>query len=126
LPQAIQLLENNVEARVTQVQALQGYIRQEQGPVIVAGDLNSPDASQVCATLRGVGLHDAFAEGGKGYGYTYGHFLLQHRLPALNVSWIRIDHFMMSSQFQARHCWTGTGDASDHRPVIADLVLRSD
>ncbi|MBC7962207.1 MAG: endonuclease/exonuclease/phosphatase family protein [Steroidobacteraceae bacterium] len=123
LPGAIQHLENNVEERFTQVKALREYIRQERGPVIVAGDLNSPDDSRVCATLRSAGLHDAFAEGGKGYGYTYGHFLLQHRLPAFDFSWMRIDHIMMSSQFQSRRCWTGTGKASDHRPVIADLVL---
>jgi len=124
LPKAIQQLENNVEARLAQVRALQEYIRQEQGPVIVAGDLNSPDASQVCATLREAGLHDAFSEGGTGYGYTYGHFLLQHRLPGFSLSWMRIDHIMISSQFRSRNCRTGTGQASDHRPVIADLILR--
>lgn len=123
LPKAIQRLEDNVEARLTQVRTLLEYVRQEQGPVIIAGDLNSPDSSTVCATLRAVDLHDAFAEGGKGYGYTYGHFLLKHRVPTLNVSWMRIDHIMMSSQFHTRQCWTGTGKASDHRPVIADLVL---
>jgi vancomycin resistance protein VanJ len=123
LPKAIQQLENNVVARLTQVRTLQKYVRQEKGPVIIAGDLNSPDTSLVCATLRAVDLHDAFAEGGKGYGYTYGHFLLKHRIPALNISWMRIDHIMISSQFQSRHCWTGTSKASDHRPVIADLAL---
>jgi endonuclease/exonuclease/phosphatase family metal-dependent hydrolase len=48
---------------------------------------------------------------------------LKHRMPTFNVSWMRIDHIMMSSHFQSRDCWTGTGEASDHRPVIADLVL---
>ena len=123
LPKAVQTLANNVEARFSQVQELREYIRQEKGPVIVAGDLNSPDVSLVCATLRAVGLHDAFAEGGRGYGYTYGHFLLQHRAPAFNFSWMRIDHIMVSSQFQSQRCWTGTYMASDHRPVIADLAL---
>lgn len=123
LPRAVQQLEDNVAVRFIQVRTLREYISREQGPVIVAGDLNSPDASEVCATLRDTGLHDAFAEGGKGYGYTYGHFLLQHKLPAVNVSWMRIDHIMMSSRFQTRRCWVGTGEASDHRPVIADLVL---
>lgn len=123
LPKAVQQLEDNVAARFTQVRTLRDYIRKEQGPVIIAGDLNSPDASKVCATLRDAGFHDAFAEGGKGYGYTYGHFLLKHRLPAIDISWMRIDHIMVNSQFQSRHCWIGTGEASDHRPVIADLVL---
>jgi endonuclease/exonuclease/phosphatase family metal-dependent hydrolase len=123
LPKAIQQLEHNVKARLIQVHTLREYLSQESGPVIIAGDLNSPDASQVSAILRDIDLHDAFAEGGKGYGYTYGHFLFQNRLPDHNVSWMRIDHIMMSSQFQSRNCWAGTGRASDHRPVIADLVL---
>ena len=124
LPRAIQGLENNVEARLTQARAIRDLIKQDHGPVIVAGDLNSPDASLVCATLRNAGLHDAFAEGGRGYGYTYGHSLLRHRLPWLSVSWMRIDHIMISSQLQSQRCMTGAGNASDHRPVIADLVLR--
>jgi vancomycin resistance protein VanJ len=124
LPKAIIQLENNVEDRLTQARAIREFVRQEHGPVIVAGDLNSPDSSLVCATLRDAGLHDAFAEGGRGYGYTYGHDLLQHRLPWFRVSWMRIDHIMMSSQLQSRRCWTGTGKASEHRPVIADLALK--
>jgi len=123
LPKAVQQLERNMEARLAQVRALREYIRQEQGPVIIAGDLNSPGVSRVCTTLRDADLHGAFEEGGNGYGYTYGHFLLQHRVPALNFSWVRIDHIMLSSQLRSLNCWTGTGKASDHRPVIADLVL---
>jgi endonuclease/exonuclease/phosphatase family metal-dependent hydrolase len=125
LPQAIIRLQNNVEDRLTQANSILDYVRQEHGPVIVAGDLNSPDSSLVCATLREAGLHDAFAEGGRGYGYTYGHFLLRHRLPWFRLSWMRIDHLMVSPQLKARRCWTGTGKASDHRPVIADLILKS-
>jgi len=125
LPEAAQLLEGSVTARLYQASSIVGFLRQEQRPVIVAGDLNSPDSSQVCEILLGAGLHDAFAEGGRGYGYTYGHFLLQNRLPWLHTSWMRIDHIMLSSQFQTERCWTGTKKASDHRPVIADLMLNS-
>ena len=123
LPKAIQRLDNNVESRLTQAREIRNLVLQEKGPVIVAGDLNSPDSSQACAMLRDTGLHDAFAEGGRGYGYTYGHFLLQHRLPWFHFSWMRIDHIMLSSRFKSERCWTGTGKASDHRPVIADLIL---
>ncbi len=124
LPQAIQQLENNVAARVLQAQSISNFLRQEQGPVIVAGDLNSPDPSRACATLRKAGLHDAFAEGGRGYGYSYGHLLLRHRLPWFRVSWMRIDHILLSESLRTIRCWTGTGKASDHRPVIADLILK--
>jgi endonuclease/exonuclease/phosphatase (EEP) superfamily protein YafD len=124
LPRAIERLEDNVEARFSQVREIKELIQQEQGPVIVAGDLNSPEASLVSRTLREAKLHDAFAEAGKGYGYTYGHFLLRNRLPLLNSSWMRIDHIMMSPHLEAQRCWAGPADASEHRPVIADLVLK--
>ena len=125
LPSAVQQLEENVEARISQARALQELIWQEREPVVVAGDLNSPDASLACAMLREAGLHDAFAEGGRGYGYTYGHFLLRHSLPWRGASWMRIDHIMLSSQLQSRACRAGTADDSEHRPVIADVALRS-
>jgi len=124
LPNAIQQLEGNVLTRLMQARILREYILQESGPVIVAGDLNSPDTTLVCANLRDAGLHDAFAEGGRGYGYTYGHLLLQRRLPWIRASWMRIDHIMMSSQFETQRAWAGTGEASDHRPVIADIILK--
>lgn len=124
LPAAIQRLEDNVYVRLKQARALQEVVRKEKGPVIVAGDLNSSDASAVCATLRDAGFHDAFAEGGKGYGYTYGHYLLQNRLPWFRFSWVRIDHIMLSPQLHARRSWAGTWQASAHRPVIAELVVK--
>ena len=124
LPNAIRMLEGNVHTRLLQSYILRIFLMKEQGPVIIAGDLNSPDDTMVCAGLREAGLHDAFAEGGRGYGYTYGHFLLKNRLPWLRESWMRIDHIMMSPHFATQRAWSGTGDASDHRPVIADLILK--
>jgi endonuclease/exonuclease/phosphatase (EEP) superfamily protein YafD len=119
---AIQDLEGNAAVRLDQARALRDLVQGEPGPVIIAGDLNSPDPSRVCATLREAGLQDAFNAGGRGYGYTYGHFLLMHRLPWLHLSWMRIDHIMASAQLRAARCWVGTGKASDHRPVIADFI----
>ena len=124
IPKAIDRFNNNVALRLDQARALAGYLAAEKGEVIVAGDMNAPDASMVCGALRGAGLKDAFAERGRGYGYTYGHFLLKNRLPWLRVSWMRIDHVMTSSGFLGQRCWAGTGGASDHRPVIADFILK--
>ena len=117
-------LENSATSRLIQARTLSKLLLRETGPVIVAGDLNAPDDSLVCATLRSAGLRDAFAEKGRGYGYTYGHFLLPQRFPLPRFSFIRIDHIMMSSHMEAMRSWTGTADASDHRPVFADLVLK--
>jgi vancomycin resistance protein VanJ len=119
---AVTRLADNAATRRIQAQNLATLLRRETEPVIVAGDLNSPDASLVCATLRDAGLHDAFAQGGRGYGYSYGRFLLPPWAP--RFSFVRIDHIMISSQLSAFRSWTGTGNVSDHRPVYADLVLK--
>jgi endonuclease/exonuclease/phosphatase family metal-dependent hydrolase len=122
--EAIQDLQDNVEHRLLQAGKVADLLRQDPGPIILAGDLNSPDESLACKTLRAANLHDAFAEGGKGYGFTYGHFLLRARMPWLpHVSWMRIDHIMLGPRLRSQRCWTGTGEASDHRPVFADLMI---
>ncbi len=122
--EAVQDLQDNVERRILQAGRVSDFIQQERGATILAGDLNSPDESLACKALRDADLHDAFAEGGRGYGYTYGHFLLHSRMAWLpGVSWMRIDHIMLSSRLRSQHCWTGTGEASDHRPVYADLIV---
>lgn len=125
LPTAIQELDESIDTRLSEARAVTRLVRQEREAVIVAGDLNSPEASVACAMLKNAGLHDAFNEGGRGYGYTYGHFLLRHRLPWLSASWMRIDHIMLSSQFHSYRCFTGTKDASEHRPVIAEVILEA-
>jgi endonuclease/exonuclease/phosphatase family metal-dependent hydrolase len=123
LAQAIRQLANNVEQRLIQARALREHLIQEKGPVIIAGDLNSPVASTVCSILNDAGYKDSFSMAGRGYGYTYGHFLLERKVPFWNFSWMRIDHIMTTPHFSSQRCWTGTSKASDHRPVIADLAL---
>lgn len=124
LSTAIATLQHNVETRLLQADAVADALKDERGPVVLAGDLNSPDVTRVCGTLRAAGLRDAFDEKGRGYGFTYGHLLFKYRLPWLRVSWMRIDHIMSSEHFRIIRCWAGTGGASDHRPVLADLVIK--
>jgi vancomycin resistance protein VanJ len=124
--EAVEDLQDNVDHRLLQARAVADYARLEPGAVILAGDLNSPDGSMACRMLRDANLRDAFVEGGRGYGYTYGHFLLRGRMPWLpSVSWMRIDHIMLSPGLRTLRCWTGNGEASDHRPVIADLIVKA-
>jgi endonuclease/exonuclease/phosphatase family metal-dependent hydrolase len=79
--------------------------------VIVAGDFNVAGRSRLLASLF-PGFHDSFTERGTGFGYTFpvGHpFLRLDRILGKGVRFVR----------------TGVGgkQASDHRPVYADVAL---
>ncbi len=111
------VLQGGASTRVGQAERLADYIRQEQGPVLVAGDLNAPVQSMVCKRLLATGLTDAFSAAGHGYGYSYGQFT------RLGMPYVRIDHILTSKQWEAVDCWAGNTVGSDHRPVIADMIL---
>ena len=111
-------LVGNAGQRQEEAAHLAGYVRAEPGPTIVTGDLNAPVQSLVCRQLFDAGLRDAFSEAGSGYGYSYGAFTGVH------VPYVRIDHVLVSRQWRVRYCWVGNAEGSDHRPVVADLVLK--
>ena len=110
--------KQNYEDRLGQARALASNLRGSARPLVVAGDLNAPQASSVVRTLLGTGLRDAFSSAGRGYGYSYGQAL------RLGFSFLRIDHILVSPEIGVVDCFVGGGDASDHRPVIADLLLQ--
>lgn len=107
----------NADSRLVEADLLAGYLKQDRGPVILTGDLNAPVQSLVCRRLLDAGLRDAFSEAGTGYGYTYGNYT------RVGHSYVRIDHILVSREWQVQHCTVGNALGSDHCPVIADLVL---
>jgi len=107
----------NYEDRYTQAVELARDLVKSPRPLIVAGDLNAPESSSVIHRLLSVGLRDAFSAGGRGYGYSYGQAL------PLRFSFLRIDHILVSPDIGVARCYVGGGEASDHRPVIAELRL---
>lgn len=84
--------------------------------LVIAGDLNAPEASPVVRTLLGLGLRDAFSAGGRGYGFSYGQAL------RVGFSFLRIDHILVGPGIGVVDCRVGHGGPSEHRPVIADLA----
>jgi endonuclease/exonuclease/phosphatase (EEP) superfamily protein YafD len=108
----------NFVDRFGQAQKLAGHIAPRTRPMILAGDLNAPEAAAVMRTLLRTGLRDAFSSAALGYGYTHGHSL------RLGFSFLRIDHVLVSPEVGVVDSFTGGGQASEHRPVIADLLLR--
>lgn len=117
---AISEMRENVALRMAQADALSlDLVQGRPRPLVVAGDLNAPEDSLVVRMLLQTGLRDAFSSAGKGYGYTYGHHAL-----GLGISFLRIDHILVSSGIGVIDCFAGGKEASQHRPVIADLFLR--
>ena len=113
----IDLWQSNHAGRVAQARALAAVLRTSAHPLVLGGDLNAPDASATMQALFAIGLRDAFATAGRGWGHTYGHRMRPR------FSFLRIDHVLVSDDVEVVRAFTGGKDASDHRPVIADLRL---
>jgi endonuclease/exonuclease/phosphatase (EEP) superfamily protein YafD len=88
-------------------------------PRLVLGDFNVADRQPYYRVLREL-LHDAQREAGAGLGYTYPTSPLG-RLPLPPL--VRIDYVFHDDAFQARAAWTEPLPGSDHRAVLADLLL---
>ena len=110
-------IQRNLSDRMVQARALADDLRHVEDPLVVGGDFNVPASSLASRTLTDLGLVDAFAAGGRGYGYTFGHTLRLRR------SFLRLDRILASRHFTVVSSHVGGASGSDHRPVIADLVL---
>lgn len=81
-------------------------------PFILGGDLNMPSDYPGLATLR-ARYPFAYESAGWGYGYTR---------PAA-FPFLRIDHIVSSRDWWVSRCWVARSVGSDHRPLIAELIL---
>jgi len=98
--------------RTQQVREMLGFIGDLAVPTLVFGDLNAaPDAPELQPLLQR--LRDAWS-GSSAPGFTY---------PA-DTPHERIDYVLVSPQFTVRSIRVPDTQASDHRPVVAELVLR--
>jgi endonuclease/exonuclease/phosphatase family metal-dependent hydrolase len=97
--------------RAQQVQQMLGFIGDLGVPTLVFGDMNAaPSAPELQPLFQR--LHDAWS-GSDSPGFTY---------PAEGPR-ERIDYVLVSPQFTVRSVKVPDTQASDHRPVVAELVL---
>jgi endonuclease/exonuclease/phosphatase (EEP) superfamily protein YafD len=82
-----------------------------QGPVLLAGDFNTPPESAIFRRVWGA-YSDAFTAAGWGWGYTF----------AGGKTQVRIDHVLAGKGWHCDHSWVGPQVGSPHRPVLADLI----
>jgi len=98
--------------RRTQVAEMLAYINAASERTIVFGDLNAkPNASELQPLLQR--LQDAWPAVSREPGLTY---------PA-EAPTDRIDYILVSRNFSVRSAYVPATQASDHRPVVVDLVL---
>ena len=88
-------------------------------PLLVLGDLNVSDRQPYYRWLR-QRLHDADRAAGGGLDYTYPSGQYGRALVPL----VRIDYVLHDDAWAARNAETVYLPGSDHRAVVADLVLR--
>ncbi len=102
------------EAQRDETAALLARVAQLRDPTVVAGDFNSARDAPVHVAMRGW-LTDAFEQAGWGYGAT-----------ARAAGWlpVRIDYVYATDTMPVKAARSPAWDCSDHRPVVADLVLK--
>ena len=117
---------DNVQAsfqlRKQLIKSLITDIKQRRGPVIVAGDFNSTDQSEVYKLLQSI-LQDSHRTAGWGLGHTFPAYAGSFRGVPILPRQMRIDMIFYSMEFAALNSGVSTTyGESDHLPVIAQFV----
>jgi len=99
------------EART--VIAIADTLRRGTGVVLVGGDLNSEPKSAVIGQFNAAGWRDNWTKCGNGSGFSY---------PA-DVPVKRIDYLLTSGEMRCAKASVIETQASDHRPVLFELIL---
>lgn len=113
LLETARLIQGTARARANQLPVLDRAIddsRASGRPHFLAGDFNNPPRGGFNRHLKRR-LHDAFAQGGLGSGFTF-----PAKLPVM-----RIDYLWLSDSISARRCYSSPTNASDHRATVAEL-----
>jgi vancomycin resistance protein VanJ len=100
----------NTELRGIEARLARRWADAGAGPMLVAGDFNTPVESHIYRRSWS-GLKNAFSARGRGFGMTRYN------------GWIRarIDHVLMEEGWRAEAAEVGPDAGSDHRPLIVDL-----
>jgi endonuclease/exonuclease/phosphatase (EEP) superfamily protein YafD len=105
---------NRRQLRDEMLDAMATLRPKEHLPLVVAGDYNATIWHRPMRTVMNTGLDDAAGAVGKGLRGTW---------KSLRVVESPIDHVLVSPEISVLDVRVGTGEGSDHRPLIADLAL---
>ena len=94
-----------------QAEGLSRLVAGQEGPTLLAGDLNSPPSSLPLRILT-AGLQDVFLQSGGFQGLSF---------PSRFPLW-RIDYVLCTPDWNVRSCRLTPPDLSDHRGVLTELA----
>jgi len=100
-----------------ELRRIEEELGRERGPVVVAGDFNATRHHPSFRRLLRHRLADVHERRGRGWATTWPRD--RWPLPPL----MRLDHILVSPDIGVRSATEGHGQGSDHRPIIAELVL---
>lgn len=111
------LLNWQTQWRHLEQQHTSQWLTEETGPLIIAGDFNTPVESAVFGDAWG-DFNNAFSQSGFGMGAT---IFARHGPIGF---WSRIDHVLFGDQWYCEQAIVLPSVGSDHLPLLADLRLR--
>jgi vancomycin resistance protein VanJ len=123
---------DRVAIREQQARALSDYADRHSGPLVLLGDLNATDQNSAYAVVTQK-ARDAWRDAGRGFGHTFPSPALSTPRGARSASllaglippWlVRIDYVFYSDDFEAIDARMSASGGSDHRGVIATLVVK--
>lgn len=109
-----------IQAQDRMARDLARIAREADGPIIFAGDFNSPEMGVPVRRLLETGLHSVHAARGRGLGDTW-----PRTGPFRNLLRTRIDHILFSRDLECTATGAGADNGSDHRPVWASFKQQS-
>jgi endonuclease/exonuclease/phosphatase (EEP) superfamily protein YafD len=111
-------MRENFRIRNEQARVIASYVeRHADGPMVCAGDLNAVQVSTAYQTLR-MQLNDAWLDGAVGFGNTFPNDKM------IPPRMFRIDYILPSSRLTTVRAFLApNAGGSDHRGVVADLVI---
>jgi len=101
-----------------QLDGLAQIVGDESGPLILAGDFNAASGHRPFRAVLAAGMRDAHMVRRRWWATTWPSDL------RVAPPFARIDHVLVSPHVEVLSVSEGVGRGSDHRPVIADLVIK--
>ncbi len=106
-----------------QMKRLNNSIAATNGPLIVGGDFNTNDQSEVYRLIN-KHLQNAHWQAGWGFGFSFSANTLTVIRTPVPMSLVRIDHIFYSDHFFAHNARTlSASGGSDHFPIVAEFSM---